>query len=86
MDTVAMDTRFLELEMIALAKTAGELKRTIWACRNKLWKQQKKENIGQKFDELEFMQEELWQYIQNLEEIQRMYEETNEDLTAIVTS
>lgn len=86
MDTIAMNTRLLEWDMIALAKTAAELKNTILECQRKSRKQRKKETIDKTLEELLLMQEELWQYIQNLEVIQKMYEETEEEMVSIVTS
>ena len=86
MDTIKLTTRFFEWDIIALAKAAGELKTTIRECQIELDKQEKKKKTKEQLEELLFMWEELWQYIQNLEVIQRMYEETEEELVSIVTS
>ena len=86
MDTIAMNTRYLEQETIALAKLAGECKNTISNCRCKLEKYENKNYLEGKIEELLLMQEELWNYIQNLEMIRRMYEENGNELASIVTA
>ncbi|MCI8407871.1 MAG: hypothetical protein HFJ09_01170 [Lachnospiraceae bacterium] len=86
MDTIAINTRFLEWDMIALAKAAGELKKAVWEDREKLEKQKNSDMIKNGLEELLLMQEELWLYIQNMEVIQRMYEGAEEELVSITQS
>lgn len=86
MDTVAINTRFLEWDIIALAKAAGELKKAVLETGEKLKEQGNNDKIKNRLEELLFMQEELWQYMQNLEIIQRMYEEAEEELVSIAQS
>lgn len=86
MDTIAMNTKYLEQEIIALAKLTGEFKNTIWECQGKLKKYENRDFLEEKADELLLMQEELWCYIQNLETVRKMYEEIGNELVSIVTS
>lgn len=86
MDTIAINTRFLEWDIIALAKAAGELKKAVLETGEKLKKQENSDKIKNGLEELLYMQEELWQYIQNLEAIQRMYEGAEEELISIAQS
>lgn len=86
MDTIAINTRFLEWDIITLAKAAGELKKAVLETGKKLKKQENSDKIKNRLEELLYMQEELWQYIQNLEAIQRMYEGAEEELISIAQS
>lgn len=89
MDTVAVNTNFLEMEMIALAKAAGEWKRCIlrcFKCKDISRDTKNKEYIGERLEELLFMQVELGQYIQKLEEVQGLYENLNEEWISMVLS
>lgn len=95
MDTIAINIRFLEWDIIALAKEAGELKRIILEYKEKLKKQEKAKikekiekikKIDNGLEELLLMQEELWQYIQNLEVVQGMYRQAGEELAAVAAS
>lgn len=86
MDTIAINTRFLEWDIIALAKAAGELKKAVLEAGEKLERQEKKDEIENKIGELLLIQEELWQYIQNLEVIISMYKGAEEELVSITQS
>lgn len=76
----------MEWDIIALAKAAGELKKAVLETGEKLKEQGNNDKIKNRLEELLFMQEELWQYMQNLEIIQRMYEEAEEELVSIAQS
>lgn len=87
MDTVAINTGLLEKEIISLARLAGKMKGSIKAGQKKLEEYQnaeEKKKIEEVLGELLFMQEELWQYLEHLEVVQRMYEEFHEELTEMV--
>lgn len=87
MDTLAINTGLLEKEIISLARLAGKMKSAIKSGQIKLEKYknaEEKKKIEEVLGELLFMQEELWQYLEHLEVVQRMYEEFHEELTKMV--
>lgn len=86
MDTIAINTKFLEWDIIAFSKVAGELKAAVFEAGEKLKREEKKDEIESKIGELFLMQEELWQYIQNLEVIMSMYKGAEEELVSITQS